>query len=57
VVIKKEFVKAVAVINIIEGKPWLTDEQLDGLYEDFTSCGVYSLLDNNQEFANRLSKW
>ncbi|MBL4774265.1 MAG: hypothetical protein JKX98_12015 [Alcanivoracaceae bacterium] len=55
--IKKEFVKAVAVINIIEGKPWLTDEQLDGLYEDFTSCGVYSLLDNNQEFANRLSKW
>jgi hypothetical protein len=27
------------------------------LYKDFTSFGQRSLLDNNQEFNNRLNKW
>lgn len=57
VVIKSEFIKSVDLINLHEGKPWLTPEQLEGLYEDFTNFGVRSLLENNQEFINRLTKW
>jgi len=57
VVVYKEFIKSVSAINLIDGKPWLSDEQLNGLYEDFTSFGVRSLLDNNQEFSNRINKW
>jgi type I restriction enzyme R subunit len=57
VVIKSEFIKAVHAINLHAGKPWLTREQLEGLYEDFTSFGVRSLLENNQQFIERLNKW
>ena len=57
VVIKSEFDKAVNSINLHEGKPWLTPEQLEGLYEDFTNFGVRSLLENNQQFIERLNKW
>lgn len=57
VVIKSEFIKSVNAINLHEGKPWLTPEQLEGLYEDFTNFGVRNLLENNQEFINRLTKW
>ena len=57
VVIKSEFIKSVNAINLHEGKPWLTCEQLEGLYEDFTHFGVRSLLENNQAFINRLTKW
>ena len=57
VVIKSEFIKAVNAINLHEGKPWLTPEQLEGLYEDFTNFGVRSLLENNQQFIERLNKW
>lgn len=57
VVIKSEFIKAVKSINLYEGKPWLTHEQLEGLYEDFTNFGVRSLLENNQQFVERLNKW
>jgi type I restriction enzyme R subunit len=44
VVIKSEFIKSVNAINLHEGKAWLTPEQLEGLYEDFTNFGVRSLL-------------
>ncbi len=57
VVIRSEFIKAVNSINLHEGKPWLTPEQLEGLYEDFTNFGVRSLLENNQQFIERLNKW
>jgi type I restriction enzyme R subunit len=57
VVIKSEFIKAVNAINLHEGKSWLTPEQLEGLYEDFTNFGVRSLLENNQQFIERLNKW
>lgn len=57
VVAESEFKKCVKAINLHKGKPWLTDEQLDGLYEDFTDYGERSLLENNQEFINRLNKW
>lgn len=57
VVIKSEFIKAVNAINLHEGKSWLTPEQLEGLYEDFTNFGVRSLLENNQQFIERINKW
>ncbi len=51
-VIKREFIKAISTLNT-----WLTDAQLDGLYDDFTDFGVKSLLENNQEFMERIKKW
>jgi len=57
VVIKSEFIKLVNSINLHEGKPWLSPEQLEGLYEDFTNFGVRSVLENNQQFIERLTKW
>lgn len=57
VVIKSQFIEMVSSINLHEGKPWLTDEQLEGLYKDFTDFGVRSLLENNQAFIERLKKW
>jgi type I restriction enzyme R subunit len=57
VVIKSEFTKAVNNINLHEDTPWLTSEQLESIYEDFTNFGVRSLLENNQQFIERLNKW
>jgi len=57
VVIKEQFVQAVRSINLHKNSPWLTDEQLEGLYEDFTDFGERSLLENNQAFIERLMKW
>ncbi|MCG8314207.1 MAG: HsdR family type I site-specific deoxyribonuclease [Pseudomonadales bacterium] len=57
IVIKSEFIEAVNAINVHENKPWLTAQQLEELYEDFTSFGVRSLLESNQEFISRISKW
>ena len=57
VVIKSQFIEMVSSLNVHEGKPWLTDDQLEGLYEDFTGFGVRSLLENNQAFIARLQKW
>lgn len=57
VVIKSEFTQAVHAINLHDGKPWLTAEQLEDLYDDFTDFGVRSLLENNQQCIERLTKW
>jgi len=57
VVIKAEFIRSVRSLNLFEGKPWLTDEQLESLYDDFTHFGVRSLLENNQVFMERIKKW
>lgn len=56
-VIKREFTKAIITLNTIDEQCWLTDAQIDGLYEDFTDFGVKSLLENNQEFMARIKKW
>jgi len=56
-VIKREFIKAISLLNTIDEQCWLTDAQLDGLYDDFTDFGVKSLLENNQEFMDRIKKW
>ncbi|GAA0287188.1 HsdR family type I site-specific deoxyribonuclease [Psychrosphaera haliotis] len=56
-VIQREFAKAISTLNTIDGQCWLTDSQIDGLYEDFTDFGVKSLLENNQEFMERIKKW
>jgi type I restriction enzyme R subunit len=56
-VIKSEFIKAVAAINLHNGEPWLTNSQLEVLYQDFCDFGEKSLLDNNKEFIERLYKW
>jgi type I restriction enzyme R subunit len=57
IVIKSQFIDAVSQLNTIDGQCWLTDEQLDGLYDDFTNFGARSLIENNQEFMQRLKKW
>lgn len=56
-VIKREFIKAVSNLNTICGQCWLTDAQLDSLYNDFTDFGLKSLIENNQEFMMRIKKW
>ena len=58
VVLSDRFKQAVRRINILgDGTPWLTDEQLDELLEDFTGFGTDKLLAANQEFLERLYKW
>jgi type I restriction enzyme R subunit len=56
-VIKREFISSVSLLNTIDDQCWLTDEQLENLYDDFTNFGVRSLLENNQEFMDRIKKW
>lgn len=57
VLIKSEFKQAVQAINLVDRQAWLTDEQLAGLYNDFTDFGGRSLLKNKQEFIQCLTKW
>ncbi|MCL6272196.1 type I restriction endonuclease [Sansalvadorimonas sp. 2012CJ34-2] len=58
VVLAGHFKKAVRKINTLDdGTHWLTEQQLDGLLEDFTNFGTDKLLAANQEFLERLYKW
>ncbi|MCR8923201.1 type I restriction endonuclease [Dasania sp. GY-MA-18] len=58
VLLKDEFKKAVAKLNILDdNKPWLTDAQLDQLFEDFSGFGTGNLLEANETFLQRLYKW
>lgn len=58
VVLADHFKKAVRKINRLENDAeWLTEEQLNGLLEDFTDFGTHKLLAANQEFLERLYKW
>ena len=56
-VIKREFISAISQLNVIDSQCWLTEEQLENLYDDFTNFGARSLLENNQEFMDRIKKW
>ncbi|MEZ8321679.1 type I restriction endonuclease, partial [Vibrio splendidus] len=58
VLIKSEFKNAVKAINANEeGYDWLTDAQLEQLFEDFSSFDTGNLLEANETFLQRLYKW
>lgn len=58
VILKDIFKATVYRINTTEeGKPWLTDTQLDILLDDVTDFGTHKLLAANEEFLQRLHKW
>lgn len=58
VILKSIFKKAVHRINCTDdGKPWLTDSQLDVLLNDVTDLGTHKLLAANETFIGRLHKW
>ncbi|GAB1061687.1 type I restriction endonuclease subunit R [Shewanella algae] len=58
VILKDIFKAAVHRINTTDdGKPWLTDSQLDVLLDDVTDFGTHKLLAANEEFIGRLHKW
>lgn len=58
VILKDIFKTAVHRINATDdGKPWLTDSQLDVLLDDVTDFGTHKLLAANEEFIGRLHKW
>ncbi len=43
VLLKDEFIKSVNTINHLDnGQPWLTDNQLESLYDDFTNFNATS---------------
>lgn len=61
-VIKALFVQAVYRLNLIaegehKGKPWLTDEQLNTIYDDFIRLGSDKLIAANQQFLTWLSDY
>lgn len=56
-VIRSEFIQAVAAINQHNGETWLSEAQLEHLYQDFCDFGEKSLVANNEEFIERLYKW
>ncbi len=58
VLLKDEFIKSVNTINHLDnGQPWLTDNQLESLYDDFTNFNTTNLLEANENFIERLYKW
>jgi type I restriction enzyme R subunit len=52
VILKETFIQSVKAIN-----SWVTDKQLEQLYQDVTDLGTHKLLEANQEFLSRLYKW
>ncbi|OMH39417.1 type I restriction endonuclease subunit R [Motiliproteus sp. MSK22-1] len=58
VMLKNEFIQAVKAINLLDsGQPWLTDSQLETLFEDFSYFDTTDLLKANETFLTRLYKW
>jgi len=58
VLLKDEFIKSVNAINHLgNGQPWLTDNQLESLFDDFTNFNTTNLLEANETFIERLYKW
>lgn len=58
VLLKNEFIKAVKAINVLDdGQPWLTDSQLESLFDDFSHFDTPDLLAANETFLERLYKW
>ena len=56
--LKDVFIKTVRNINRTEeDEEWLTDSQLEQLYEDFIDLGTQKLLPANEECLSRLFKW
>lgn len=58
VILKSIFLTSVKAINCLDnGKPWLTDTQLEQLFADFFHFASTSLLEANETFLERLYKW
>lgn len=58
VLLKNEFITAVSALNTLEdGTPWLTDSQLETLFDDFSHFDTTDLLKANETFLSRLYKW
>lgn len=56
--LKNEFINSVRAINLTDDKtPWLTDSQLEQLYNDFSDFDTQKLLQANEECLTRLFKW
>jgi type I restriction enzyme R subunit len=56
--LKDVFIKSVRKINKTDkNESWLTDSQLEQLYEDFIDFGTQKLLQANEECLSRLFKW
>ena len=58
VLLKTEFINAAKALNTLEdGKPWLSDGQLESLFEDFSHFDTTDLLKANETFLSRLYRW
>lgn len=58
VLLKGEFFSSVSSINVSDcGDSWLTEPQLEQLYEDFSDFESTNLLKANETFIERLYKW
>lgn len=58
VLLKGEFLRAVKSINLTaDEKIWLTDNQLETLFTDFSQFDTHDLLAANETFIERLYKW
>lgn len=56
--LKDVFLRTVRDVNLTDdGQTWLTDSQLEQLYEDFSDFGTQKLLPANEECLSRLFKW
>ena len=56
VTLKEEFKKAICSINLVNGQKWLTDKQLDDVYDEITAKERQNdpLLESNQYVFERL---
>ncbi|GAB1258264.1 HsdR family type I site-specific deoxyribonuclease [Aurantivibrio plasticivorans] len=58
VLLKCDFFESVKSINRTEsGEPWLTENQLEALFNDFSRFDTSDLLAANETFLERLYKW
>jgi type I restriction enzyme R subunit len=54
VTLKDQFLKSIKNINTSNGKPWLTDRQLQDVYEELTDHSNKNLLEVNKEIFQLL---
>ncbi len=58
VLLKQEFFRSVKAINCLDdGTPWLSENQLESLFDDFSNFDTTNLLEANETFVERLYKW
>lgn len=58
VLLKDIFISSVKAVNCLDNdKPWLSDDQLEQLFTDFSHFATTNLLEANETFLERLFKW